>query len=164
MDVWVVTCVSYLAKPIKATTTLKTKMAKWNILIHAGFSGHVRFRWGIYSNFRWGNHYHWVRPGGPSLFDGRCSGNFFTFNDLFPRIFFVTTWATTTTTTTNTFPIEQCPKPGHLLSSLSRPGPWKRSQFERLIFPTKCHVIPKSLSRLAIGQVSVYDEKQASLI
>ena len=26
------------------------------------------------------------RPGGPSLFDGRCSGNLFTFNDLFPRI------------------------------------------------------------------------------
>ena len=36
--------------------------------------------------------------------------------------------------------------------SLSRPGPWNK-KFERLIFPTK-YVIPKSLSRLAIGQVS----------
>ena len=32
-------------------------------------------------------------------------------------------------------------------------------KFERLIFPTKCHVIPKSLSRLAIGQVVVSTRK-----
>ena len=36
---------------------------------------------------------------------------------------------------------------------LTQPMDPEKKQFERLIFPTK-HVIPKSLSRLAIGQVS----------
>ena len=39
--------------------------------------------------------------------------------------------------------------------SHSANGPWKK-QFEFVIFPTKC-AIPKSLSRLAIGQVSFGD-------
>ena len=43
------------------------------------------------------------------------------------------------------------------ICSLSRPNrPCKKKTFERLIFPTK-YVIPKSLRRLAIGQVSLVD-------